>query len=370
MNVTFLVTAPPNRSPGQRFRFEQWLSLLPEGAVNPRVLSLFDEEAYRHLYQPGGSARKAVQTAQALGRRVRQVIEAQQADVVYLFREAFLLGPAVLEPILERRVPVVFDFDDAIYLLETSEANARVGRLLKDPGKVRSIIAGAAATTVGNDYLAGYARQFSPRVSVIPTTLDVARYRPQPRASKPEGLVRIGWSGSQTTSRYLRQIEAPLRRALAELPVELVVTGDSAFRLAGAERVRVLPWRAETEIAEVGAFDIGLMPLPDDEWSRGKCGFKALLYMALGVAPIVSPVGVNAQIVTDGANGLWAESEDQWFEALARLVADPGLREKLGAAGRETVVERYSGQRWAPRFLEVLHEARETGAPRRRSRPR
>ena len=355
LKVTFLVTAPPDRSPGQRFRSEQWLRLLPEGAIDAQVLSLFDESAYGRLHRPGGLARKAVDNVVALGRRAAQLLAAQRADVVYLYRETFILGPAFFEPILERRVPVVFDFDDAIWLLDVSEANAWVATHLKVPTKVDGIIARAAATTVGNQYLADYARRFSDRVSVIPTTLDVERYRPQPRPDHE--LVRIGWSGSPTTSRYLRLIEQPLRRALKELPVELVVSGDPAFHLDGAERVRVLPWDPATEIAEVGAFDIGLMPLPDNAWSRGKCGFKALLYMALGVAPIVSPVGVNTEIVTDGANGLLADGEDQWYDALQSMVADADLRRQVAAAGRQTVEERYSGQRWAPRFLDILREA-------------
>ena len=120
------------------------------------------------------------------------------------------------------------------------------------------------------------------------------------------------------------------------------------------------PWSAATEIQDVADFDVGLMPLPDDPWSRGKCGFKALLYMSLGVAPVVSPVGVNTDIVSDGANGLLAGADSEWVEAVGRLAADPGLRARLGAAARETVVERYSGQRWAPRFLEVLNAARDS----------
>lgn len=355
-----MVTAPADRSPGQRFRLEQWLRLLPPGSVDAKVLTLYTEPAYERLHRAGGTIHKVVDNLAALARRARQVVEAQHADVVYLYREAYLLGPAFFEPFLERRVPVVFDFDDAIWLLDTSAANARVAGLLKVPGKVASIIAGAAATTVGNDYLATYAQQFSEKVYVIPTTIDVDRYQPQPR---PEGeLVRIGWSGSPGTSRYLRDIEGALRRVLAELPTELVVIGDPTYHLEGAERVRVIPWHPSTEIANVGAFDIGLMPLPDDEWAQGKCGFKALLYMALGVAPVVSPVGVNTQIVTDGHDGLWAQTEDEWYQAIARLCGDRRLREQLGAAGRNTVVERYSGQVWAPRFLAILESVRQRSA--------
>ena len=357
LKVTFLVPYPPGMAPGQRFRFEQWLGLLTDDSIDADVRPLYGAAAFARLYEPGGTPRKVAQTGVALARRALQAHLAKKADVVFIYRGAFVLGPPVFETLLESRVPVVFDFDDAIWLGGTSEANALAARL-KRPEGVGRIVAGAAATTVGNEFLAGYARRFSDRVHVLPTTLDVETYRPQPRPAHE--LVRVGWSGSPTTSPHLMGIEKALRRMLDELPVELVVIGDPQFRLPGAPRVTVLPWRAESEIAEVSAFDIGLMPLPDDDWSRGKCGFKALLYMALGVAPVVSPVGVNTEIVADGANGLLAGDEDAWVEAVARLVADPDLRGRLGAAGRETVVERYSGQRWAPRFLEVLQEARET----------
>jgi glycosyltransferase involved in cell wall biosynthesis len=156
---------------------------------------------------------------------------------------------------------------------------------------------------------------------------------------------------------HLQSISGALRRILKELPVELVVVGDPHFKLPGAARVSARAWREAEELRDVQSFDIGLMPLPDDTWSRGKCGFKALLYMALGVPAVVSPVGVNRDIVSHGANGLLAASEDEWVDAVASLATDPALRQRLAEAGRTTVVERYSGQRWAPRFLDVLQQA-------------
>src|SRR5437879_1109811 len=354
LKASFLVPYPPGCRPGHRCRFEQWLRLLPEGAGEADIRPLLRPAAFARLYEPGGAPRKAAQTAAALARRLVQAHVAKRADVVFVYRGAFVLGPPLLEALLERKVPVVYDFDDAIWLGTTSEANALAARL-KRPEGVGRIVAGAAATTVGNDFLAAYAGKFSDRVHVIPTTLDVERYRPQART--PHELVRVGWSGSPTTSVHLRTIERALRRMLDELPVELVVTGDPRFTLPGAPNVTVKPWRADTEIAEVGAFDIGLMPLPDDDWSRGKCGFKALLSMALGVPPVGSPVGVNTDIVADGENGLLASSEDEWVEAVGRLVQDAALRHRLGTAGRSTVIDRFSGQRWAPRFLEVLRQA-------------
>ncbi|HLI55958.1 MAG TPA: glycosyltransferase [Actinomycetota bacterium] len=377
MRAAFLLPYPTGVAPGQRYRIEQWLGLLAPGAVDATILPLFSLGAYRHLYEPGGFARKGVQTAAALTRRVVQAVTAARADVVVLYREAFPFGPGLIEGLLERRVPLVYDFDDAIWLGETSAANAWAQRL-KSPGKVGDIIAGAATTTVGNEYLARYARHYSAAVQVIPTTVDTDRYRPPPEGARsgPEAggtrLVRIGWSGSRTTSRHLASIDGALRRMLDELPIELVVIGDPAFRLSGssyADRVRVEPWRPETEIAEVGAFDVGLMPLPDDEWSRGKCGFKALLYMSLGVPPVVAPVGVNTEIVQAGVNGLTASSEEEWVEEVAKLVEDAALRRSLGVAARQTVVERYSGRAWAPRFLGVLEAAAAGGPGGGSSRP-
>lgn len=359
LRVTFLVPYPPGRSGGQRFRFEQWLSLLAPASLEVAICPFFTTGTFSRLYQPGHNIAKAAATAVALSRRVVDALRATRADVAFVYREAFALGPPVLEAFLEARVPVVYDFDDAIWLGDTSAANAAVARL-KRPSKVAKVVAGAALTTVGNPFLAQWAKQHSPRVRVIPTTLDVEQYRP-PARRQDRPLVRIGWMGSPTTSAHLHLLDGILRQVLAGLPAELVVIGDAAFRLPGAKpgRLTVKAWRAEDEAAEVGAFDLCLMPLPDTEWGRGKCGFKALLGMAMGVPAVVSPVGVNTDIVAHGHNGLVADSPEEWLEAIGSLVGDAVLRRRLGAAGRDTVVDRYSGQRWAPVFLETLREAAE-----------
>jgi glycosyltransferase involved in cell wall biosynthesis len=236
-----------------------------------------------------------------------------------------------------------------------NDINPQVGRL-KQPRKVGKIVSMAARTTVGNEFLAGYARQFSHQVEVIPTTLDTDAYRPRAQRDRGSNL-RIGWSGSFTTASHLHTIDAALREVLTCRNTELFVLGAPNYHIDGLDNVIAQGWNAETEILDISSFDIGLMPLPDTLLSRGKCGFKALLYMSLGVPCIVSPIGVNCEIVRDGENGLLASTDEEWIEAIGRLADDPGLRKKLGQAGRETVLERYSGQRWAPRFLRVLQEA-------------
>ncbi|HEV3166662.1 MAG TPA: glycosyltransferase family 4 protein, partial [Isosphaeraceae bacterium] len=271
---------------------------------------------------------------------------------------AFQLGPPVLETLLAQRVPFVYDFDDAIFLPASNEINPRVRRL-KRPHHVGKIVAMATRTTVGNEFLASYARQFNGNTHVIPTTLDTDEYRPREKSEAKRAL-RIGWSGSFSTASHLHTIDPALRQVLRWPRTELFVLGAPDFQLAGARNVIAKRWTLETEIADVSSFDIGLMPLPDTALSRGKCGFKALLYMSLGIPCIVSPVGVNCEIIKDGENGLLASTEDEWVEAIGRLADDPALRKRLAEAGRQTVVERYSGQRWAPRFLDILREAAES----------
>lgn len=356
MRALFVVPYPLDTVPGQRFRFEQWLRLLPPGSLSVDVVPLLSSDAYRQLYQPGGGVGKAGRAMLGLGRRARDIAGAGRYDVAFLYREAFALGPPVVEMLLERRLPVVYDFDDAIHLGDTSAANRSVARL-KWPQKVGRIVAGATTTTVGNDWLATYARRFSDWVVVLPTTIDVDAYRPRPH---PTGeRVRLGWSGSPTTAKHLHTVDGALRRVLEEFPVELAVVGDATYQLPGLSsgRVSAKAWSAATEVDDVSSFDIGLMPLPDDEWSQGKCGLKALQYLALGIPTVTSPVGVNPDIIDSGRNGILATTEDDWVAAVGRLVADEVLRRRLGDAGRATVVDRYAGQTWAPRFLEVLEQA-------------
>lgn len=354
LRVLVIASHPLDRAPGQRFRFEQWMRLLPPGAIEFDLRPLFPAGVYERLYQPGRVGRKVLDTALGAARRVADVARSGRYDVAFLFREAFPLGPPVVEAFLESRVPVVFDFDDAIFIGDTSAANQMVARL-KFPQRVDQIIHRAAVTTVGNPWLAEYARRHSSSVEVVPTTIDVDEYRFEERHEAER--MTVGWSGSRTTSAHLRTIEPALRRMLKELPVQLLVIGDPEFSLPGAEHVTVLPWRAATELEDLHRIDVGLMPLPDDDWSKGKCGLKALLYMATGAVPVVSPVGVNPDIVLHEHNGLVAAIDDEWFEAIGRLHDDADARTTMARAARRTVEQRYSGQAWAPVFLEILEKA-------------
>ena len=355
LKVSAIVPYPSGASAGQRFRVEQWSRLLGEDRLEVTFHPLFTHSDFQRLYVAGARLEKSARTVRALIRRLAETLSFGRPDVVFLYREAFPLGPAVLEALLAKRHPIVYDFDDAIWLGDTSAANRWIAPL-KHPQKVANIIEAATATTVGNSYLAAYARTRSESVQVIPTTIDVDQYFPKTIRKERRG-VRIAWTGSPTTARFLSQLEQALRPLLRRPDCELVVIGEPRFEIPGAANVLAVPWSEAVELELLQSVDIGIMPMPDDPWTRGKCGFKALLYMALGVATIASPVGVNREIIVNGVNGLLAGSEQEWVDAITLLTEDPVLRAQLGAAGRETVVDRYSGQQWAETFYGVLSTA-------------
>lgn len=351
IRVLALVPYPTGRAPGQRYRIEQWAPFLRREGVDVAFSPFLSQRGMEVLYEPGHVAVKSWQTLRGYIRRLGEAIRSTSTDVVFVYREAALLGPAWIEQLLALRRPLVFDFDDAIYLADTSQANAW-SRMLKSTGKIETICRVARHVTVGNEFLATFARDRSEKVTVVPSTIDTDVYQIQPRARNHVPV--IGWTGSATTARYLTTLAPALMRLREKREFELRVIG-AKVDVEGLA-VRCLPWRAETEADDLRALDVGLMPLPDDEWSRGKCGMKALQYMALGIPPVVSPVGVNATIVRDGINGFYASTEEEWIDRIALLLEDESLRRSLAQQGRRTVEESYSARVHVPRVARIFAE--------------
>jgi glycosyltransferase involved in cell wall biosynthesis len=347
-----VVPYPVGRVPGQRYRIEQWAILMEREGVEVVFSPFLSPVGMDVLYSSGRLWTKASETLRGYVRRLAESVRRGSYDVAYVFREAALLGPPWLEAWLSRSLPIVYDFDDAIYLPAASRANAWVVSL-KSPGKTAAICRRARHVTVGNETLASFARPLSRAVTVIPSTIDTDAYRVRERPANPRPIV--GWTGSVTTAAHLEGLAPALARLRKGIDYELRVIGGKA-NVPGTD-LRFVPWRAETEAEDLTGVDVGLMPLPDDEWSRGKCGMKALQYMALGIPPVVSAVGANATIVQHGVNGLHARSEDDWVDGILSLLRDPALRARLGAAARRTVEEGYSARVQAPRMAQVLKDA-------------
>jgi glycosyltransferase involved in cell wall biosynthesis len=357
LTVCALVPYPAGMVPGQRFRIEQWRPHLAERGIAVDLLPFASPRLIELLYQPGHLLPKGGGLVAGLARRTRQVLAARHYDVLFVYRSLYLVGPSLLEGMsaLASR-PVVFDFDDAIHMLHTSAANQRFG-WLKFPGKTAKLCRLSRHVVVGNEYLADYARTLNTRVTVVPSSVDLAAYRPRPRPPS-NGAVVIGWMGSATSQAYLEMF-APVLRQLSQPGLELRVVSDRPPVLPGVT-FTWHRWAAASEAAELAEFDIGIMPMPDDPWSRGKCAMKALQYMGMEVPALCSDVGANRDVIRHGENGMLALTEEDWIRSVNELVRAPELRRRLGAAGRATVEARYSAQVCASLFAGVLREAAES----------
>jgi glycosyltransferase involved in cell wall biosynthesis len=249
---------------------------------------------------------------------------------------------------------MVFDFDDAIWLSNDNPVNP-IAKWLKFPGKSRAIVEQATAVVAGNAYLAGWARRYNPSTYVVPTTIDTdgayARRKKHVACSVPI----VGWTGTASTLRYLKLLRPVLEELAQRRRYRLMIIGDGPeFRWAGVE-IEWRRWNAAREVDDLLELDMGLMPQPDEEWAKGKCGCKALQYMALGIPPVASNNGVLPEIVEDGCTGLLAASEEDWLRCLEQLIDDVTMRASLGERARTTVRERYSASTHVPRVAEILH---------------
>jgi glycosyltransferase involved in cell wall biosynthesis len=354
LSVLAIVQHAYDVSPTQRYRIEEWQPLLNrEHGIDVTYAPFMDRKAYDVLINPGYLRQKITATLAGAARRIRDLGQARKWDCVYILREAAPIGPAFFERLLAVRAPYIFDFDDAIFLPQVSDANRNFA-FLKSHRKTESICRLATHVMAGNAYLAAWARQYNDTVTVIPTTIDTDRYVP---VIRPESQIPvIGWMGTPTTAIYLRDIR--------DVFVRLAETHSFRLRVVGAPDLAHWPgvnmesvgWSSQKEIEELSRFDIGLMPLRDDEWSRGKCGLKALLYMSLGKPVICSPIGVNREIVCHGVNGLHAFTSEEWLQCLRELLDCPDLRQRLGTAGRQTVLARYSARSQVPHVAQIFRD--------------
>lgn len=344
IRLLVLTPKPKGLSPGQRFRLEQWAPRVAENhGIEMDFVPFESPRLTELLYQPGHRSEKAAWVLYDFARRARQVQRARSYDAVVVYREAALIGPAIYERALGlARVPIFFDFDDAIWRPgQISSANG-VFSNLHFWGKTSTTCRLARGVIVGNEYLASYARARNPNVFVVPTSIELDRYPVQPELTSDTPFV-VAWSGSTHTLPHFEHAREALERLAKQRPlvVKVICNKPPARPIAGAENVFV-PWSEQGEAEAIGATHVGIMPLPDDDYTRGKCGLKALQFMATGRPVVLSPVGMNSDLVSSGENGFLASRVDEWVDVLERLASSRELRQRLGRAGRETIESRYS----------------------------
>lgn len=374
MKILFLV-AHPIEDASVRYRVHQFLPYLESEGHECTVWPFATARLFHALRSKGQICTKVFETLRCAARRIIRLSQLSHFDLVVIHREAFpFLTPLLEKWILLRHPKVIFSFDDAVYAGhdDVSTLNHPLLYRLKYGRGVDAVLRGSRHVIAGNRILADYARQFNPRVSIVPTVVDCVRYpyKPAPADGQP---VTVGWVGSRSTAPYLSAVESALQRLARENP------GRVRFRFFGCPEYQVdvagfesLPFRLATEVADLHSIDIGIMPMPDTAWTRGKCAFKAIQYMAAGIPAVASPVGVTTEIIQHEVNGLVADSSEDWFRALDRLVNDGELRRRLALQARQTVEASYSLQLWGPRLAGLLDSVggpRATGVPWRNELP-
>lgn len=352
--ILFIGAHRLNRAPSQRFRFEQYFSFLEKNGFECHLSPLLNEEEDVVFYSEGSFLRKAWIVAKCFQKRRRDVQRSHEYDIIFIQREAFMTGTAFFEKQLKKTgKKIIFDFDDAIWLSNVSDANRKYV-WMKNPSKTVEIISMSDVVIAGNNYLAQYAKKYNNNVYIIPTTIDT-NYHKRKNISK-DGSICIGWTGSHTTIQHFKHSIPVLKKLKKKYGVKIYfkVIGDEKY-FNKELNIRGEKWNLPDEIEQLSKIDIGIMPLPDNPWTKGKCGFKGLQYMAMEIPSVMSPVGVNCEIISDGVNGFLAGKEEEWIEKISILIDDFELRKKIGAEARKTVLEKYSVESNKEKYLNILN---------------
>lgn len=353
MRIFFIVPYPLSKAPSQRFRFEQYFRYLSSKGIGFEVSSFLDEETWDIIYKPGFLFQKLMGIIRGYFTRFKSLFYIWKYDYIFIHREVVPFGPPVFSWILSRVFgkKIIYDFDDAIWIPNASEHNKMMFyfKLYSNTGRLCKL---AYKVSCGNKYLQRYARQYNKNAVYNPTTIDTEGYHNTIKDQHTEKFV-IGWTGSHSTIQYLDELLPVFEELEKKYSFELHIISDGKpkFKL---KSLVFKPWNKDTEIEDLMCFNVGLMPLSDDRWAKGKCGFKALQYMSLGIPALVSPVGVNATIVEDGVDGFICETLGDWKNRIVSLMEDRELLIKLSKNTRKKIIDKYSVASNKENFLKLF----------------
>lgn len=339
-SIVFITPYPFDSAGSQRFRFEQYYSFLRAQEIDFQSIPFWEKSAWNILYKPGNQLRKSYYLLKGLLRRLILLLIMNKYDYAFVHREFFPVGPNwMLKLLAKKKVKIIYDFDDAIWLPNFAQSNKRFA-FLKNYNQVPSLCKMAYKCSVGNKYLKDFAHKFNSNVVINPTTIDTENHH-QGIIEYPKDKISFGWTGTHSTMKYLSDLLPIMDKLIDTYSFEMLVISDKPPEFK-RDYVKYLPWNKKTEIEDLKRFHVGVMPLNDDQWSRGKCGFKALQYMSVGMPALVSPVGVNIEIVDEGVSGFICNKDIDWEEAMISFLESPEKVEAMGKAAREKIINNYS----------------------------
>lgn len=351
MKILFIVPYPINIAPSQRLKFEQYFHYFEKAGIKCIVRPFMSKAFYNIVYKKNMLSKKIFYTLAGYIKRIFNFLDLLACDLVYIHLEATPFGPPFFEfmaRVLNK--PIIYDVDDIMFLAHYSETN-RFKKYLYNPKKFFTLFKISSHVLVVTKYLKDCILKYNKNVTLIPPTVDTDRYIL--REFNKSKKICLGWSGSYTTSKYLYILENVLKKIKSKYDVKIKVVGNKDFKINGLD-IDSQDWRLESEIKDLSEIDIGLYPLPKNEWALGKGGGKVFQYMSMGIPPVCTCFGEVLEFIEDGKNGFLADSEEEWLEKISRLIEDAKLRKKMGLAGRQTVVERYSVKAYANKYLELI----------------
>jgi glycosyltransferase involved in cell wall biosynthesis len=331
---------PVGYAPGQRLKYEQYFEIFKQEGYDITVSPFMSEAFQKIVYKKGKYIQKIFWTLIGYARRVFDLFRMRRYDVVYVFLWVSPFAPPVFEKLTRKLArKMVYDIDDLVFLNPPSSSNPLVHYLRSHKNHI-SLMKSADHVITCTPYLDQFVRKYNQKTTDISSTINTSAYRPKADYSVKDKIV-IGWSGSHSTSKYLHLLDNVFRELSKKYSFKLLVMGDPEFRLDEVD-VEALPWKEEYEVEVIGRFDIGVYPLPDEQWVLGKSGLKALQYMALGTPTIASAIGTIHRIIENGENGFLVLSETEWKDAIIKLMEDKCLRERMGKKAAVTVEHSYS----------------------------
>lgn len=345
---------PVGYAPGQRLKYEQYFDIFKEAGYDVTVSPFMSETFQKTVYKKGKYLQKAFWTLAGYLKRIYDLFRIRNYDVVYTFLWVAPFAPPLFEKLtrlLARKM--IYDIDDLVFLNPPSSTNPLV-HYLRSPKNHINLMKSADHVITCTPYLDRFVRRYNQNTTDISSTINTDLYQPKQDYSVKEKFI-IGWSGSHSTSKYLHQLDDVFRDLAKTYSFKLLVMGDPDFQLEGVE-VEALPWQENYEIETIRSFDIGVYPLPNEEWVLGKSGLKALQYMALGIPTVATGIGTIFRIIKDKENGFLVNTEDEWEKRVVELIQDQSLREKMGKKAIETVEKQYSVKANQNKYLSVLNQ--------------
>lgn len=359
MRVLALCTYPVEAA-STRYRLEQFVEPLAGHGVTLTIRPFLDSRLFKNLYRREALPRNALGLVASAFLRIGDVIRASNTDVLFVQREAMMVGPPLVEWLSMKtgRCPMVLDLDDSTYVSYLSPTYGRWGSALKWFSKTNDLIGWAKVVTCGNRAIADYVTGRGKEAVIIPTVVDTNRFVPRAESADP-GVPVIGWIGTHSTYQYLASVFPALERLAHEhrFRLKVIGAGRDDITIPGVD-VENVAWNLEREVADFQSFDIGIYPIVRDEWSEGKSGFKAIQYMAVGIPFVTTPVGACAEIGQPGVTHFVAETEDEWVSGLSKLLSDRQQAAIMGAAGRRYALEHYTVAAQAAKLAQVFHSVR------------